>query len=482
MRGLVALGLLASLGVVAGSSCGGRQVANARASCSGGGAGAGPSCGVAGDDDCCASATVQGGLASTTFVGPDYQIGVLEPTVSSFALDRYEVTVGRFRAFVSALGSWAPVAGTGADPRVPGSGWQQGWPLAKDEAALRAALATCPGTWMDTVGAHEKEPITCITWYELFAFCAWDGGRLPTMTEKAYASLGGAENRAFPWSDPPDSGTLGTAYAIYAPEGGTLPTGPAQVGSRSLGAGRWGHLDLAGNASEWSLDGYPPDSYPLPARACVDCAVVALDGGARVHQGGSFLSGPADLRSFGIAGANPLERSASRGGRCARSLPNFQFDGGAVGPLECSPPPSDGGSGCTGCVAGAVSSSAFTCDARMAENTPTLSETLEIGSLAAPEDLNGSGFSLVPAGQGHFTVGSYDAQSLDYSTHLLVQGSAIVGVYTANGADPSANFRLVLSSINRPANGSAPTAHGSLDANLRWSGYAGSDVVLHVRF
>jgi formylglycine-generating enzyme len=48
-------------------------------------------------------------------------------SVSTFALDKYEVTVGRFRRFIASYVSdtaSAPPAGAGANPAVPGSGWQ----------------------------------------------------------------------------------------------------------------------------------------------------------------------------------------------------------------------------------------------------------------------------------------------------------------------------------------------------------------------
>jgi len=50
--------------------------------------------------------------------------------VSSFALDKYEVTVGRFRKFVNAYVSntaSAPAVGAGVNPAIPGTGWQSGW-------------------------------------------------------------------------------------------------------------------------------------------------------------------------------------------------------------------------------------------------------------------------------------------------------------------------------------------------------------------
>ena len=75
-------------------------------------------------------------------------------TVSSFALDRFEVTVGRFRAFIEAGGGTQgdpPAAGSGAHPLIAGSGWDGVWntELAVDQAALIASVscASTARTW-----------------------------------------------------------------------------------------------------------------------------------------------------------------------------------------------------------------------------------------------------------------------------------------------------------------------------------------------
>jgi hypothetical protein len=60
-------------------------------------------------------------------------------------------------------------------------------------------------TWTDTVGPNENLPMNCVPWYKAFAFCVWDGGRLPTEAEWNYAATGGNEQRKYPWgSTAPD--------------------------------------------------------------------------------------------------------------------------------------------------------------------------------------------------------------------------------------------------------------------------------------
>ncbi|MES1205101.1 MAG: SUMF1/EgtB/PvdO family nonheme iron enzyme, partial [Pseudomonadota bacterium] len=48
-------------------------------------------------------------------------------TVSPFLLDKYEVTVGRFRRYLDAYEGDAPAEGAGGHPLIPGSGWQPAW-------------------------------------------------------------------------------------------------------------------------------------------------------------------------------------------------------------------------------------------------------------------------------------------------------------------------------------------------------------------
>jgi formylglycine-generating enzyme required for sulfatase activity len=227
-------------------------------------------------------------------------------SVSAFRLDKYEVTVGRFRKFVAGYTQTRTPAGAGKNPNDPEStGWNKDWDskyLPKDAATLRAQLPYCggPGTWTASAGSSETLPVVCIRYYDAAAFCAWDGGRLPTEAEWNYAAAGGEEQRLYPWT-----GVISSEKAVYTAAGALV------VGSKPAGVARWGHMDLAGNVTEWVED-FNSATYAVP---CEDCAVHTEDP-YRVIRGGSFDHSAEQVttayRQFGHADTN------YQGFRCAR--------------------------------------------------------------------------------------------------------------------------------------------------------------------
>ena len=276
-------------------------------------------CGFSGQENCCASLPVPGGVFDRSN-DPAYPA-----TVDAFRLDEFEVTVGRFRAFMTAgLGTQAspPTAGVGAHPRIADSGWNSAWntSLAVRSASLRTQLKCDNGalplhawTWTDTPGGNETRPLNCVDWYTAFAFCAWDGGRLPTEAEWNFAAAGGDEQRDYPWGSGIDYSNASYSCAGDGDFACTL-TDLVPVGSKSLGMGRWGHFDMAGNVSEWTLDWFT--DYAVP---CVNCANIASGAAfTRVNRGGAFTAATADVASEHRVGDSPTAIGYPLGIRCAR--------------------------------------------------------------------------------------------------------------------------------------------------------------------
>lgn len=298
------------------------------------------SCGPGGSSSCCGSPVVPGGSYFRSYdVAGDSSSGNTDfpATVSDFRLDTYPITVSRFRQFVDAgMGTQArpPTAGMGART-LNGSADQAGWDASWDSIlttnlqALELALTSgCDvptrASWTSTVGSNEGLPINCITWFEAFAFCAWDGGYLPTEAEWNYAAAGGGDQRAYPWSCLPSSLELTCAFANY---GGSAYPMTACVGEQNrvgnespAGDAKWGQADLAGNVAQWVLD-----AYETPyANPCSDCADVTFAGNPenleRIARGGSYRDDASLLRTGSRVPSPATSRFAAAGARCARPI------------------------------------------------------------------------------------------------------------------------------------------------------------------
>jgi sulfatase modifying factor 1 len=293
-------------------------------------------CGPMHDQDCCESILVPGGTFFRNYdVGSDgvFSDNTHPATVSAFKLDKYEVTVGRYRAFLEAnLGTarCAPADGAGAHAVIPGSGWDKAWNdyLPPDKASHVEGLTTgCMGpqfaTWTDQPGPNEAKPLNCVSWFDAMAFCIWDGGYLSTDAEWNYAAAGGDEQRVFAWSVPPDSTAVNCTNTAYNHPGCTFIV---DAGSKPAGDARWGHSDMGGNVYEWNLDWFACGINPSYIDPCDDCARVQPDPNCsmafRLHRGGTWGSMPQYLRVADdrYNGDHPDAYESGTGFRCARAL------------------------------------------------------------------------------------------------------------------------------------------------------------------
>lgn len=178
-----------------------------------------------------------------------------EVAVGAFCLDETEVTVGRYRECVAGGACSEPHA-TVAGPDLPARHvplWSRSCNRQRE--------------------GREDHPVNCVDWHQAAAFCDAVDGRLPSEGEWQLAAAGGDERRRYPWGRRRPTAerlngcdflcldrlrALGLTHAtLHYGEDGFADTAP--VGSFPAGAGRWRHLDLAGNVWEFTSSLYGAD-------------------------------------------------------------------------------------------------------------------------------------------------------------------------------------------------------------------------------
>lgn len=216
--------------------------------------------------------------------GPAHEI-----ELSSYMIDKYEVSNAPYKEFMKATGHAAPAYWD--DPRL-------------------------------NKGNH---PVVGVNFADATAYCEWKGMRLPTEAEWENAARGPEGNR-YPWGDDldPQKANYGKNHSS------TMP-----VDSLPQGASPYGLHHMAGNAFEWVSDWYDPKFYEKgpfaknttgPAKAVwlggtgtyVDRLTV---GEKRVIRGGSWIAPATSATTTHRFWNQPMNNSygVGLGFRCAKS-------------------------------------------------------------------------------------------------------------------------------------------------------------------
>ncbi|MFO0714883.1 MAG: SUMF1/EgtB/PvdO family nonheme iron enzyme [Sandaracinus sp.] len=233
-------------------------------------------------------------------------------TVSAFRMDAYEVTVERFRRFWDA-GHPVPSAPT----TYPDGSTIT---VASVQAPVAHGDADDPGfcTWTPEPRTLELHPITCVPFETALAFCAWDGGRLPTEAEWELAARG-MTGRSYPWgTETPVGDSEGIecdrAQGFHCPGDDGQPT--RQVGSFAATSGLY---DLSGNVYEFTADSF--EIFASTGAGCWNgmprtdprCASAAAEVTLR---GGAFDGGSRELRAASRVKIPRIENNWGAGLRC----------------------------------------------------------------------------------------------------------------------------------------------------------------------
>jgi formylglycine-generating enzyme required for sulfatase activity len=180
----------------------------------------------------------------------------------NFWMGRTPVTVGQYRAFVSATHGTMP---------------------------------------MESFPQTNEHPVVNVSWDQAAAYCRWSGGRLPTEAEWEYAARGSTAQARYGQLD------LIAWYSANS-SGRTHPVGKLQPNS-------YGLYDMLGNAWQWCIDWYDPSYYQ---RSPGSDPAGPASGQDRSLRGGSWVNYPRLVRVSVRYRDQPSYRSYDVGFRCVQ--------------------------------------------------------------------------------------------------------------------------------------------------------------------
>jgi len=287
-----------------------------------------------------------------------------EVKVSSFYMDKHEVTNSQFRAFVEATG-YITTAERKPDWEELKKQVPVGTPRPDDSVLVAASLVFSPpkqsvsldnsavwwkwasgASWLHPQGkgsniqGKNNYPVVQVSWDDAVAYANWAGKRLPTEAEWEYAARGGKPNSIYPWGNQPiDQGKLkANSWQGHFPNENTekdkyYRTAPVMT---FLPNG-FELYDMAGNVWEWCSDWYRPDYYLVSAKQKI---VIDPQGPPdsfdsdepyaqkRVVRGGSFLCTDQYCSGFRVAARMKTSWDTSlehTGFRCVSFLNNIRL-------------------------------------------------------------------------------------------------------------------------------------------------------------
>jgi sulfatase modifying factor 1 len=156
-----------------------------------------------------------------------------EVFIDAFYMDKYEITNGRYLAFVKATDHRVP--------QNPRNATRNLW----EGVAIPESLA--------------DRPVVNVDWSDAEAYCKWAGRRLPTEAEWEKAAKGNNDWR-FPWGNVEPTPKHLNYNQRWIGEKTLMP-----VGSYEAGRSPYGVYDMAGNVWEWVNDWYDARYYEKSA-------------------------------------------------------------------------------------------------------------------------------------------------------------------------------------------------------------------------
>ncbi len=187
---------------------------------------------------------VMGAEENSVVAGPDEK-PQHQVTLDSFYIDKYEISVAQYAAFLTQLGAYE-AACAGYDCALPRE-------LVGGTSYLSAQDLGDGTVQYTAITGFANYPANHISWYGANAYCEWTGGRLPTEAEWEYTARG-TDGRIYPWGNKSPDQTL----AVFQSEDfdNLKP-----VDALPDGASPFGVFGMAGSVWEWVNDWYDERYY-----------------------------------------------------------------------------------------------------------------------------------------------------------------------------------------------------------------------------
>lgn len=216
--------------------------------------------------------------------GGTFNNGTSNVTVSSFYMDKYELTQSGYQAVMGSNPSSFTSGAEALNRPVEGVSWfnaieycnrrsmQEGLTPCYSYSSYGTDPSTWPAGWNGDYNNHTN------------VSCNWsaDGYRLPTEMEWMFAAKGGTQSQGYTYSG---SNTIGNV-AWYKVNSYDVGSNHPDYGTHTVGtkaANELGLYDMSGNVWEWVWDIY--DNYPSGSQ---NDPTGAVSGVSRVRRGGSW--------------------------------------------------------------------------------------------------------------------------------------------------------------------------------------------------
>ncbi len=260
---------------------------------------------------------VEGGIFMMGYAdGPDQEKPVHKVKLSSFYIDKYEVTVREYKQFVEAT-KYVTDAEKGEGSYI----WD-----GKDFTTKKGV------NWRhDAIGqlvseSNYNHPVIHLSWNDANAYAKWVGKRLPTEAEWEYAARGGSKAYKFAWGNEEISNKKvanisdenyhkAVSFWPYFKSYDDGFTYSSPVGTYEPNC--LGIFDMAGNAWEWCEDFYDENFYKKSPKLN---PVNKINNGKRVHRGNGWDGRPNNMRASRRSGDLQSNSYVDTGFRCVKDI------------------------------------------------------------------------------------------------------------------------------------------------------------------